>query len=238
MFGIKSDNLPKRSSCQIISFNFKNFKAITNLMFKSKNKLEERSLNNLCSIFFSISLFNINHYKKKARISLAFLPKILKKKILLIIRHSKAKKKKNYFNIKKIKSVGLIITKKLFLKKYDQFYFQKQISNCFSFLCIEEPLSSYDNSLILNLIKKLNISVCSLRFKQNFIKGIIASCVSLWINLPAGSSFQILLYEFLCIKKLFNNILQTVGGIIDILPGGHKHIIEIGIKNNSLFLYL
>jgi hypothetical protein len=234
MFQILSDNLPKRSSCQILNFKFKNLKVTNSLLINSKNKIGKK----LFSIFFSISIFNVNHYKKKARVSFAFSPKILKKNMLLIVKNSKTKKNKNYFSIKKIRSVGLIITKKIFFKKFDHFYFQKQIINDFNFVCIEEPLSLRDNSLILKLFKKCNICICSLIFKQNFIKSITASCASSWVKLPSGSSLQVHLEHLLCIQKQFNNILQIVGGILDILPGGYKNIVEIGIKKNNLFLYL
>ena len=163
---------------------------------------------------------------------------MLKKNILLIFQNSGFKQKKNFFKIKKINSVGLIITKKIFFKKYNHLYVQQRIAKDFGFLCIEEPFSSIDNILILKLIKNFNVFVCSFKYKRNFINSMISSCASLWVNISTSSSLQVRLNSCLCNRKLFNNILQTIGGVFDIFPGGYKNNKDIGIKNNNLFLYL
>ena len=238
MFSIKGDNLPKRSTCQIISFKLKTLKSITNWLTTSRNKLEKKNMDNKTSIFFSMVLLKFNYFKKKTRISFPFSSKILNKNIVLIVNNSSTNKKKKYFEIRRINSIGLIVTKKFLLKKYNQLYIQRQIVKSFGFLCIEEPLNFNDNLLILKLMKKFNIFICSFKFKQNFIYSIVSSCASLWVNLSSSSSFQVHLNNRICNKKLFNNILQIIGGIFDIFPGGFKNNKEIGIKNSNSFLYL
>ena len=72
MFSIKGDNLPKRSTCQIISFKLKTLKSITNWLTTSRNKLEKKNMDNKTSIFFSMVLLKFNYFKKKTRISFPF----------------------------------------------------------------------------------------------------------------------------------------------------------------------
>ena len=237
---IKSDNLPKRSACQIISFKFKNLNLTAKWIFKSNEnqKFLKKNIKSKIGIFFSISVFKTNYLKKKARISISFSSKIQKNKILLIVQNSHSKEKKNYFNLKKINSIGLIVTKKIFFKKYNEFYFQNQIINDYSFLFIEEPLKFQDNILILKLIKNFKVTVSHFKFKKNFIRSIIGSCASLWINLPSGSSFLVKINSWWCFNKLIGNILQIIGSIFDILPGGYKNNKKIGIKYIDSLLYL
>jgi hypothetical protein len=237
---IKSNNLPKRSACQIISFKFKNLNLTAKWIFKANKNQQilKKNLNNKIGIFFSISVFKTNYLKKKARISIAFPSKIQQKNILLIVQNSNSKKKKNYFNLKKINSIGLIITKKNFFKKYNEIYFQNQIINEYSFLFIEEPLKFQDNILILKLIKNFKVAVSHFKFKKNCIRSITGSCTSVWVNLPSGSSFFVKINRWWCFNKLICNILQIIGSIFDIIPGGYKNNKKIGIKYIDSLLYL
>jgi hypothetical protein len=237
---IKGDNLPKRSACQIINFKFKNLNLIAKLVFKENKKkiFVKKSLYSKIEVFFSITTFKTNCLKKKARISIAFSSKIQKKNILLIVQNSNLKQKKNYFDLKKINSIGLILTKKIFFKKYSEIYFQNQIINDYNFLFIDEPLKFQDNILILKLIKNFKISVSQFKFKKNLTRSIMGSCASMWVNLPSGSSFFIKINRWLCFNKLIGNILQIIGSVFDILPGGYKNNRKLGIKYIDSLLYL